>query len=576
MRSIVDWITDREHDGALRFYTGRDWIAQTYDEMASAALGVADVLRGYGLRPGNRVALVLPTCPEFPKFFFGALAMGAIPTVVAPPGLPDSGVAGQLARLRALDPAAVVAESSTLAALRDSGLPLPGHLIDAAAELPVGGSGVLNPPTGDDTAIIQFTSGSSSLPRAVRISSRAVIAHVEMLKTVFHDSTENETASFGSWLPLHHDMGLIGTFLSPLLYAQDSWLMRPEHFVRRPLTWLELFGRHGVNHSAMPNFAVERVVRLVGRDSLRGMDFSQWRSLIVGSDRINFTALRAFHDLLAPYGLPAETVKPGYGMAETTLAITVSGLREQPTALAVDHQTLSDHAEVEVLARCTLTGDEPVPDGAHLVVSCGRELPGARVTVVDSDHAELPHGQVGELAVRSPGLFSGYLDEQQPGDEDAPAVHYTGDLGFRSGDEIYVLGRMGNAVKVNGTFVTAEDIELILSDRLGIHHDKISVVLRDLEMTGKVSSLVVFQQRVSADGVETALAVLRRMGLESAGAALITMAPLAIPRTTSGKPRRVELWNDLATGVSTGKELFVGAASPLFGLHAGEDHALGR
>ncbi|WP_067699393.1 AMP-binding protein [Nocardia jejuensis] len=576
MRSIVDWIVERENEGALRFYTGRDWMSQSYQDTAEAALGVAAYLRDLGITRGDRIALVLPTCPEFPKFFFGALAVGAIPTVIAPAGLPDGGVTGQLSRLRSLDPVAVVAETTTLAALRESPLPLPRHLIDAGTELPLGGDCALTPPTGDDTAIIQFTSGSSSLPRAVRISSRAVIAHVHMLRTVFHDSTDNRLASFGSWLPLHHDMGLIGTFLTPLLFGQDSWLMRPEHFVRRPLLWLELFGRHGVNHSAMPNFAVERVVRLVGTNSLQGMDFSQWRTLIVGSDRINFTALRAFHELLAPHGLSAETVKPGYGMAETTLAITVSGLREMPTALAVDHKTLTDHAEVEVLARCSLTGGESTPPDAHLVVSCGRELPGAHITVVDSDRLALPDGQVGELAVWTPGLFSGYLDEEQPGENDVPTVHYTGDLGFRSGDEIYVLGRMGNAVKVNGAFVTAEDIELMMAQRLGIHHDKISVVLRDMEMTGKVSSLVVFQQRVPAEGVETALGVLRRMGLESAGAALITMAPLAIPRTSSGKPRRVELWNDLVTGVSTGKKLFVGVASPLFGLDPVDGHAPSR
>ncbi|MET9487805.1 AMP-binding protein [Nocardia sp. NPDC006630] len=577
MRSIVDWIGERENEGILRFYTGREWEGQTYDDMAGAALGVADYLRDLGVVRGDRIALVLPTCREFPKFFFGALIVGAIPTVVAPAGLPDSGVTGQLSRLRVLDPVAVVAESTTLAALRESGVPLPRLLIDSTAEMPIGGSATLNPPIDDETAIIQFTSGSSSLPRAVRISSRAVIAHAQMLRTVFHDRTAHKTASFGSWLPLHHDMGLIGTFLSPLLWEQDTWLMRPEHFVRRPLLYLELFGKHGVNNSAMPNFALERITRLVGRDSLQGMDFSNWRTLIVGSDRINFTAVRAFHELLAPHGLSALTVKPGYGMAETTLAITVSDLDDMPTALAVDHRTLTDHAEVDVLARRTLTDGEPLPQGAHLVVSCGRELPGARVTVVDSDRLALPDGQVGELAVQSPGLFSGYLDEQQPGEADeAPDIHYTGDLGFRSGDEIYVLGRMGNAVKVNGTFITAEDIELLIAERLKIHHDKISVVLRDMEMTGKVSSLVVFQQRVPADGVDAALGVLRRMGLESNGAALITMKPLAIPRTTSGKPRRVELWNDLVTGVSTGKELFVGVGSPLFGLNPVDGHAPSR
>ncbi|WP_036508627.1 AMP-binding protein [Nocardia aobensis] len=568
MRSLVDWITERDNDGTVRFYTGHEWESLGYDSMATEALNVAAALRERGIGRGDRVALVLPTCPEFPRYFFGVMAIGAIPTVVAPIGLPEGGRAGHLSRLRALAPAAVVAGPETLAGLTEAGADRPRHLIDAGEPVPVADRVALCPATDDETAIIQFTSGSSSLPRAVRISARAAIAHVEMLKSVFHDSTGHSTQTFGSWLPLHHDMGLIGTFLSPILYSQDAWLMRPEHFVRRPLTWLELFGRHGANHSAIPNFAIERIVRLVGPKALAGMDFSEWRSLIVGSDRINFAALRGFYELLAPFGLPARTVKPGYGMAETTLAVSVCPLPDVPTALDIDHRTLSDQAQVEVLGQRDLLDAEPVPDGATCIVSCGRALPGAHIEVVDSDRVVLPDGQVGEITVASPALFSGYLDE----DDTVPVVHYTGDLGFRYQDEVYVLGRMGNAIKVNGTFITAEDVELALAERLRVHHDKITVVLRDLEMAGKPSSLVVFQQRVPAEAVETTLSVLRRSGLDAATAALVTMAPLAIPRTTSGKPRRVELWNDLATGISAARHLFVGAASPLLRLTLGAGH----
>jgi acyl-CoA synthetase (AMP-forming)/AMP-acid ligase II len=393
-----------------------------------------------------------------------------------------------------------------------------------------------------------------------------------MLRSVFDDQDElrHDSHVFGSWLPLHHDMGLIGTFLSPISHSQDAWLMRPEHFVRRPAIWLELFGRHGVHHSAMPNFAVERVVRMVSDNTLEGMDFSGWRTLIVGSDRINFAALRAFHGLLAPYGLRPDTIKPGYGMAETTLGVSAIGPDEMPSALAVNCRSLTDQAKIEVVDRLALTDDDVVDEGTHLVVSCGRELPGARISIVDADRIEVPDGQVGELVVESPALFSGYLDEDGTDPPTPPSAHHTGDLGFRYADEVYILGRMGNSVKVNGTFVTAEDIELMMSERVGIHHDKVTVVLRDTEKTGKVSTLVVFQQRIPREGVDSALRVLVRMGLAVETSALVIMRPLAIPRTTSGKPRRIELWTDLESGLATFKELYVGAASPFFGVMLGE------
>ena len=571
MQSIVDWVADRDHTGGMYFYTGQSWECLTYESAAAQVLGVAQHLRDRGVGAGDRIALLLPTCPEFVKFFFGTLAVGAIPTVVAPPGLQFGGHSGHISQLRVLEPTVIVAESATLAALRDGGAPLAPQLIDVADPVPPATDTRMNPPIGDETAIIQFTSGSTSLPRAVRISSRAVIEHIEMFRSAFdQDELRKGSHVFGSWLPLYHDMGLIGMFLSPISSSLDTWLMRPEHFVRRPATWLELFGRRGVHHSAMPNFAVERMVRVVSDNTLEGMDFSGWRTLIVGSDRINFAALHAFYDLLAPHGFRPDTIKPGYGMAETTLAVSTIGPDEMPSALAVNCRSLTDEAKIEVVDRLALTDDDVVNEGTHLVVSCGRELPGARISVVGADRSEVPDGQVGELVVESPALFSGYLDEDGTDPPAPPSAHHTGDLGFRYDGEVYILGRMGNSVKVNGTFVTAEDIELMMSERVGIHHDKVTVVLRDTEKTGKVSTLVVFQQRIPREGVDSALRVLGRMGLAVEASALVIMRPLAIPRTTSGKPRRIELWTDLESGLATFKELYVGAVSPFFGVMLGE------
>ncbi|MFH5227883.1 AMP-binding protein [Antrihabitans spumae] len=572
MESIVDWIAFREAEGgSIAFYDDGDWSRLSYDDLAAKTRGVAESLRGKGIGRGDRVALILPTGVDFARYFFATLAIGAVPTAVAPVGL-----TGNLAHreyvgalLSALDATAVVGEAGALAEVERTDFIGAPMLIDVADEVRDRSTIELTPARGGETAIIQFTSGSTSAPRGVRLSAGAVLAHIAMLKSVFHQDGEHgrtaHSQTFGSWLPLHHDMGLIGTFMSPITYGQDVWLMRPEHFVRRPALWLELFGRHGLHHSAMPNFAVERIVRLVSERSLVGMDFSTWRTLIVGSDRINFRALRAFYELLAPYGFKPETIKPGYGMAETTLAITTTGPGEEPTALTLDFSSMRASDEARIVRKQSLsefvstsTGVGSGVEEVNHVVSCGRELPGAAVAIIATDGQVLPDGCVGEIEVSSPAIFSGYLGDGPP---DQLPRYRTGDLGLRLDGELYVIGRVGNSVKINGSFVLAEDAEIAIAERLNIKHDKVIVVLRDVGSVGRAAALVVFQQRVAAEKVDQAVGVLTKLGIDAANAALAFVAPLAVPRTTSGKPKRAVLWDELESGATEMRAVFVGAQS---------------
>lgn len=581
MQTIVDWLVERETDDGMNFYGGKSWTRVRYEVLAERSMGAAALLHDLGVRRGDRVALILPTSEAFAYFFFGAVALGAVPTPMAPAGLQGSvsHVDYVASLLGVLSPKAVVAESATLVPIREKlGTASPVVLVDADTPLPDGSDVVLDPARGEELAIIQFTSGSSSSPRGARLSMRAILAHIDMLKSVFHSEGAHTEQTFGSWLPLHHDMGLIGTFLTPVTYAQEVWLMRPEHFVRRPSTWLELFGSRGVQHSAMPNFAVERITRLVSQKALEGMDFSTWRTLIVGSDRINFDALRSFVELLSPFGFRPSTIKPGYGMAETTLAISTTAPNEIPTAVTLEELGTTGVTraaivhERDVLAPDLETALEDVSDRVD-VVSCGAELPGARISVVDEERNDLPDGSIGELVVRSPALFSGYVDEDR--DEAAWAAdphHFTGDLGFRHRGQIYILGRIGNTVKVNGTFVTAEDIEFALAERLGVHHDRITVVLKDMGQTGSAASLVIYQQRIDDAKVEVTRGVLDRAGLGSDRAAVMVLPPLAIPRTTSGKPKRAHLWNQLELDKSGARVAFVGSSSP-FAVYAAESES---
>jgi acyl-CoA synthetase (AMP-forming)/AMP-acid ligase II/phosphohistidine swiveling domain-containing protein len=565
---LTGWLADPATDTGINFYDGTRWERVTYVTFAGQVLGAARRLRQLGVGRGDRVALALSSGPWFARYFFGAIAIGATPTPIAPPGYQGTVDYGEFAagRLSVLEPTCVVAETTTIALLRrreETGR-LRGHYVDAAEPVPDGGVELLNPLAKDDLALIQFTSGTSSAPRGVTLTSAAVLAQVDIVRDLLGGFVPG-LESFSSWLPLHHDMGLIGLFVTPVMHNAELWLMRPEHFVRRPADWLATFGRHGALRSATPNFALGQLVRRLRPADLDGMDFSQWRTLVVGSDRINYPVLDACYRLLAPYGLPASTLTPAYGMAEATLAVTGTRLSAPPSAVIVESMEFSSGTPVRVTGRHQLGSGQSAGFDQHTVVSCGVELAGVEVTVRDEAGGLLPDGHVGELLVRSPALSQGYLTQGYLGDpveneRFTLGGYRTGDLGFRLDDEVYVLGRVGDSVKVRGRFVTAEDVELAVARVLDLAVDRLAVVVGDTADDPAV--LVIVQQKVAGFTVDRVAGVLASFGLAPERLLVLHMAKLAVPRTTSGKPRRAELWRRLTAGTLAGDVSHRGSGFP--------------
>ncbi|MFF5669290.1 AMP-binding protein [Streptomyces hygroscopicus] len=558
MRDLTSWLTQPATDAGINTYDGRQWTRHSYPEFAEQVFGAAADLRRHGVAPGDRVALILPSGPEFARYFFAVMAVGATPTPIAPRGYQgpvDYGtfVAGLLGTLR---PTCVVGEGAVLELL--SSLPETApRVIDARRPLPGGGDRGRAVLAKDDLALVQFTSGSSSAPRGVTLTSEAVLSQVMLLENKYRITPG---CSFGSWLPLHHDMGLIGLFLTPVVLGCEVWLMRPEHFVRRPLEWLKIFGERGGTHSAIPNFALERVVRRVRPADLTGLNFRAWRSLIVGSDRVSMSVLDAFHALLAPHGLAPDTLSPSYGMAEATLAVSGAGSGQEPEALLLGSTEFSQGAPVRIAGRRTLAAAAPGEETLHSVVSCGTELVGVDIQVTGEDGRALPDGHVGELLVRSPALSGGYFGAPPEDERFTTGGYRTGDLGFRFQEQIYVLGRAGDSVKVNGRYVTAEDVELALVRTLGLQHDKLAVVLNSA--TGTPAVFVAVQRGAEMVDVERLGDVLESFGLAVGRTAVLHVGALAVPRTTSGKPQRGKLWRSLVTGELTGTPLHLGEGFP--------------
>ncbi|WP_067134630.1 AMP-binding protein [Microtetraspora malaysiensis] len=538
---LLTWIDEPSTRQGIRFRQDGAWERWTYADLAGFAGKIAGGLAAAGVRHDERVVIIERTGPDFVATLYGVMLAGAIPCPVAPPYLFQN--ADLYARhLRAIidvaRPALVVTAANLVERLEFDG---PVH---TAAELAAAGGRADGPPAG--AALLQFTSGSSGRVKGVRVPVAALAANVAAISTWLEMGEGDATAS---WLPVHHDMGLIGCLFTPVSRQRDLWLLEPAEFIRDPASYLACFGEHGATMTAMPPFGLEYIVRRLSALPLTGMDFSRWRALIVGAERIDVDVLDRFTALLAPAGFDRRALLPAYGLAEATLAVTGLALREEPTSLPVVPQ------EVRLGSPVTDGGDTVRP-----VVGCGRALDGVRVAVVDEDGVELPERHVGQIVVRGASLAEGYVrDGAATGRaDDSPAgltewhegALHTGDAGFLDGGQLFVIGRLGDAMKVRGRTLFAEDVESALVDA-GVPRLRLTVLLGS---SAGGATGVVLLERPTPEWAAAAEATLRRM-TEHATTVVLDVPRRSIARTTSGKPKRREMWTAYVAGKLDAREI---------------------
>ncbi|MEU0005715.1 AMP-binding protein [Streptomyces sp. NPDC006314] len=509
--TLLTWLEAPSTRTGVNFGTpDGSWHRYSYDELARLSRRAAHALTAAGVGRDDIVALVLPSSPAFLAAFFGALLAGATPAPLAPPvdGAPAAmGYDDRMsALLTAARPRAVIAD-------RTPGHHLPAdiHLLDSA--------GLLDPAHERDTGpgripaargLVQFTSGSGGRARGVALDATALAGHVAAIRDWLEAAPG---AVWASWLPVHHDMGLVGCLLGAVLAQDELWLMRPEAFVRRPLEYLRCFGLRGASISATPAFGLDHILRKVRPEHLTGLDFAGWRSLVVGAERIPPATLRDFHALLGLHGLRRGALLPAYGLAEASLAVT--GLRH---------------------------GQQWTEEKS--VVGCGSPLPGTTVRIVDDDGRDLPDRTVGEIAVRGPQLALGHLGDDVRDTRITDGELRTGDAGFLADGQLFVHGRIGDGLKLRGQWVFAEDVEQALG-RAGLLPARAVVVLGE-DATGPVAALVVEDGTGTPDpAADDAVRRLLRHTVPGADTLLLRVARGALPRTPSGKPRRRTIWHTL-------------------------------
>jgi acyl-CoA synthetase (AMP-forming)/AMP-acid ligase II len=501
----------------------------TYAQLDADARRIAGALAAR-YAPGDRVLLPHPLGPEFVTAFAGALYAGLVAVPAPAPGR----YRHQHRRTRAIAAdagvRAVLTEPSVHADVEawaaDQGLAV--DLLDTTA---VAGSYDDAVEDRSALALLQYTSGSTGEPKGVMISHANLLHNVGVLTRAMGFTRRTR---FGGWIPLYHDMGLIGQLLPALFLGAECVLMAPAAFARRPVRWLQLIDEHDVHWSAAPNFAYELVARSVTDEQVAALDLSRWRYAANGSEPIRPATLAAFARRLAPAGFRAEALCPCYGLAEST--VFVSGSPAPPTTLRVDPAALESHRLEEAAGGTELAGCGPVPDGSVVVVDPGT---GER----------LGAGRIGELWVRSGSVAGGYWENPAAtaatfgattADGEAGWLR-TGDLGALHGGEVYVTGRIKDVLVVRGRNLYPQDIEHeVRVDRPELAGGVGAVftvpapdeeIIVTHEIRGRADA-----ERLRAVAAGVRAMVTREFGARAAG--VVLLKPGGVRRTTSGKVQR--------------------------------------
>jgi 1-acyl-sn-glycerol-3-phosphate acyltransferase len=518
-----------------------------YGELQAAARQAAAGLAAVGVARGDSVALMLPTSIDFFVSFLGIWLCGAVPVPIYPPFRPSQIEEHLRRQARVLDNARatlLVASPETARAARWLRAALPRlRRVVTAAELGAAAGDAEPPPfdpAPDDVALVQYTSGSTGDPKGVVLTHGNLLANVRAVGEATRIGPDDVAVS---WLPLYHDMGLIGTWLGSLYHGCSLVAMSPTRFLASPRAWLWAIHRHRGTVTAAPAFGYEICAARIADADLEGLDLSSWRVALNGSEPVSPRGLERFAQRFAPHGFRPEAMMPVYGLAENALALTFPPLGRGPRIDRV--QRAPFERDGRALPAPDGGGDGGDPAGALSFVSCGRPLPGNEVRVVGDGGHELPEREGGEIQFRGPSATRGYLRNERAtralrdGD-----WRRTGDIGYFAGGELYVTGRIKDVIIRAGRHVFPYELEEIVAGVPGVRRGGVAVFATPGGgARADIEQLVIVAETRVADAGERDELRTRIAGAAAAtiGAApddVVLVPPRAVPKTSSGKTRR--------------------------------------
>jgi len=522
-------------------HAGQDDFPLTYKTLIEGANGFAKTYIREGIQPGEVVVLILQHSQELIYSFWGAVLHGSIPAIM--PFLteklsPERYRADLQALIEITRPSAIVTYPEFEAEVQDALTP------DSSVRVVITTDNIepAAPPDFDllpsinrsatDIVLLQHSSGTTGLQKGVALSHQAVLNQLDAYSKAIQ---LNEDDVIVSWLPLYHDMGLIASFLLPVLTRVPLVLMSPFDWVRAPYRLMDSVSRYRGTLTWLPNFAYNFCAQKIRARHLEGADLSSWRAIINCSEPVKAESHRAFLGAFEPYGLKASALQTSYAMAENVFGVTQSPLDATPVVDTVDR-----------LAFITERLIKPPADGRPSVevMSSGRPLANTRLRVLDEKGRDLPERIIGELALQSDCMLTGYYNRPDVTEKSfLDGWYLTGDYGYIADGEVYVTGRKKDILIVGGKNVYPQDLEMLVYEVEGVHPGRaVAFGIYD-ESAGTEEVVVVAEADDISPEEEGQLADHIRQHVTKNSAIALRyvhiVGPKWILKTSSGKPSRL-------------------------------------
>jgi 1-acyl-sn-glycerol-3-phosphate acyltransferase len=510
----------------------------TYAELAAQAQALARGLVALDVSPGDRVALMLPTSLDFFVAFFGILYAGAIPVPIYPPmrlSQLEDHLRRQVGILRNAGACLLITmpEARRLAGLLRAQVETL-NAVESVPDLtrPTSANVLPRPADAASIALIQYTSGSTGDPKGVVLSHANLLANIRAMGSMMEASSADV---FVSWLPLYHDMGLIGAWLGCMHFAAPLYVMSPLSFLVRPETWLWAMHRFRATFSASPNFGFELCINKIADADLEGLNLSCLRMVANGAEPVSPQTLRRFIARFSHYGFPASAMAPVYGLAECSVGLAFPPLGRGPLIDRVNRDKLSALGVAE-----PARPDDPKP---LEIVACGQPLPGHEIRIVDESGFELGDRREGRLEFRGPSTTRGYFNNETKTRE---LFHDgwldSGDRAYLAGGDVCITGRIKDIIIRAGRHLYPQEIEEAVAGIAGIRKGGVAVFSVGDERSGTERVIVLAETRESDPAARARLqARAHEVVTDIAGTPpdeVVLAPPRTVPKTSSGKIRR--------------------------------------
>jgi fatty-acyl-CoA synthase len=504
--------------------------ALPYGEMRARVEERAAQLAGLGLVAGDRVAMIGETTPDFVVAFLAAVRARVVPVP-----LPVAGVFAEPARYAAQIGRQLAGCGARLflrpdgASLLPEGAETPEMSWSELAAAPKGAA-PLEEPGSADICYLQYSSGSTRFPRGVAVTHRALMHNCrDIAEAAIRAEPDDRLVS---WLPLYHDMGLVGTLLAPIVAKVSVDFLSTDTFARRPMVWLQLISRNRGTVAYAPCFGYDLVRRRANASQITELDLSSWRVAGVGAEMIDPQVMERFCATFAPAGFRSEAVLASYGLAEATLGVTFAPVDRGLETDRVDPESLGRHRRAVISNAGT----------ARSFVRCGRPLPSQRVEIRGPKGEALPPRVAGRIVISGASVMQGYFNDPEATADalDAGGWLDTGDIGYMAEGDLVIVGRAKDTIIVNGRNVWPQDLEWIVKQIPAVRNQ--SCAAFGVREPGAGERAVVLVQSGLRDAGERAslTASAHRDILQATGldCRIVLVPPHSLPRTSSGKLNR--------------------------------------